>query len=264
MKTLNVEDNALGPIGVAQIEEMLRTSETLTRLNLTNCGLGPEASTTISRALLANENTKLTEIQISRSRVENDGARALAEYLSSYNSLKKLVIYQNAIGREEDGMSPLLESLLPHAQSGSLKHLDINDNYITTDESVEALCQIIREGSSLEYLNIDGNNISDDEHRAKIVEALQESEYVRDNLKHFSWSYDIDEDCDLLRELIDYMKGLEYLETLGLADTMVDLEPRERNELRRKFARIGKRLVLSERQKNREEDEHSSSSEDDE
>ena len=83
-----------------------------------------------------------------------------------------------------------------------------------------------------------------------------------ENLKHFSWSYDIDEDCDELRALIEFMKGLEKLETLGVADCLVDLSGKKRNKLRREFRELGKRLVLSERQKGREEDEKSSSSED--
>ena len=73
-----MHDNAFGPIGVDQFKDFLMTATHLTTLSVTNTGLGPEATTTIAQSLQANENIKLKKLCISRSRVENAGAQALA------------------------------------------------------------------------------------------------------------------------------------------------------------------------------------------
>ena len=75
-------------------------------LSVTNCGLGPEASSTIAESLLANENTKLEKLCIARSRVEDQGAIALSNYFDSYDGLTYLEIWQNGI--RNDGMTPLI------------------------------------------------------------------------------------------------------------------------------------------------------------
>ena len=96
-------------------------------LSVTNCGLGPEATTTIAESLLANEKTKLRKLMISRSRVETVGAKALARYFRTYNKLQHLEIFQNGI--REDGSEELATSLEEHARTGHLKHLMLNDNF---------------------------------------------------------------------------------------------------------------------------------------
>jgi len=88
-----MHDNAFGPIGVAQFEGFLKEATHLRVLSVTNCGLGPEATTTIANALISNEHTKLTKLCISRSRVEKVGALALAEYFDSYDTLEHLEIF---------------------------------------------------------------------------------------------------------------------------------------------------------------------------
>ena len=60
IQELYMQDNAFGPIGVDQFKDFLRTAPSLIILNVTNTGLGPEATKTIAEALKANENTKLT------------------------------------------------------------------------------------------------------------------------------------------------------------------------------------------------------------
>ena len=162
IQKLYLHDNAFGPIGVAQFKDFLETTPVLTTLSVSNCGLGPEATTTIAEALIKNGNVKLEELMISRSRVENVGAHALSRYLGSYDTLQHLEIFQNGIRAE--GSTALVSSLLPSARSGSLKHLAINDNFFNTDESMEGLCGLIREASSLEHLNIDSSNIEEEEH----------------------------------------------------------------------------------------------------
>ena len=70
---------------------------------------------------------------MSRSRVEEKGASALALYFKTYATLEYLEIYQNSIRDDHGGASQLAASLLPSAKSGSLKHLEINDNYFSEE-----------------------------------------------------------------------------------------------------------------------------------
>ena len=90
---LYVHDNAFGPIGVAQFEDFLKSANLLQVLSVSNCGLGPEASTTIAEALIANGEAKLKKLTISRSRVEKKGAIALSKYFESYDTLEHLEIF---------------------------------------------------------------------------------------------------------------------------------------------------------------------------
>lgn len=100
VQKLYLHDNALGPIGVEKITDFLRSAHSLKVLSVSNCGLGPEATTMIAESLLANEQTRLTELMISRSRVEEKGAIPLAEYFRTYDTLERLEIFQNAIKNE--------------------------------------------------------------------------------------------------------------------------------------------------------------------
>ena len=63
----------------------------------------------IANALLASNGTKLKQLHISRNRVENKGSLALASYLSTYNTLEVLEIYQNGIYQE--GLAAILQSI---------------------------------------------------------------------------------------------------------------------------------------------------------
>jgi Ran GTPase-activating protein (RanGAP) involved in mRNA processing and transport len=104
-----MRDNAFGPNGVVSFDFWLKSNTFLTHLDITNCGLGPEGTEMIANALLASNGTKLKQLHISRNRVENKGSLALASYLSTYNTLEVLEIYQNGIYQE--GLAAILQSI---------------------------------------------------------------------------------------------------------------------------------------------------------
>ena len=221
----------------------------MTVLSVTNCGLGPEASETIANALIANENTKLTKLMISRSRVENHGALALATYFQSYDTLEWLEIFQNGI--REEGALALVESLLPSAQSGNLKHLEINDNFFHKDDSVGALCTLIRTATQFDHLNIDSSNLDTMPHMRMLLQALEESE-SKSTLSHFSWSYDACDEDNLIKELLTLLGDRDQfpsLEKIELRETMA----KKRNQFRSEFKDKDIKLVLSDRQMEEEE-----------
>lgn len=128
-----MHENEFGTQAVEQFKDFLTNAPNLTLLSVTNTGLGPDAAATIANALCANEHTKLKSLRMSRSRVEEKGAIALALYFKTYDTLEYLEIYENSIRDDEGGASQLATSLLPSAKSGSLKHLEINDNYFSEE-----------------------------------------------------------------------------------------------------------------------------------
>lgn len=89
----------------------------------------------------------------------------------------------------------MAESLKYHASS--LKHLEINDNFYATDDSVTSLCDLIRAVTSLEHLNLDSSSLEEDSHAQQLLEAIVEAE-CKTSLKYFSWSYDAFEKDDLI------------------------------------------------------------------
>lgn len=212
---------------------------------MTNTGLGPDAASTIARSLLANESTKLKKLRMSRSRVEDGGAEALAEYIGSYDSLEYLEIYQNGI--REVGATALAQSLLPSAQSGALKHLEINDNFFNSAESsLPALCKLIEEATGLVHLNIDSSNIDEDEKAQQVLAALTQSQ-SKETLEKFFWNYDAFELDDFIQELLGLLGDGSFpaLKHIELAETLEDKSTR--NKLRREFKEKGIVLILSDR-----------------
>jgi Ran GTPase-activating protein (RanGAP) involved in mRNA processing and transport len=77
--SLNVRDNAFGPIGVESLNKFLSSTSSLKILNVSNCGLGPKGSSMIAEYLLANNTVMLTEFHATRSKLEQDGMNAMAE-----------------------------------------------------------------------------------------------------------------------------------------------------------------------------------------
>ena len=80
--TLNLRDNAFGPAGIESLKDFLASCPTLKILNVTNCGLGPEGTTTIAQSLLMCEGQQLEEFYASRDRLEDPGFTAMAQVFS--------------------------------------------------------------------------------------------------------------------------------------------------------------------------------------
>jgi len=131
---LNLSHNAFGPDGVKAYVNFLEKCPTLEVLNVTNCGLGPEGSKMIAKAILKNNNMKLRGFSASRDRLENPGIEALSEVFAVHKTLQKIEVYQNGIRM---GLSHLFKALLECKDT--IEYVDVSDNLIkrSTDEMVE-------------------------------------------------------------------------------------------------------------------------------
>lgn len=155
-----MSDNAFGPNGVVKFNNQLASSfNSLTHLHLLNCGLGPEGTQMVAEALLENGNIKLQSLFISRNRVEDKGAKALAKYFQTNTRLQKLLIYQNGLRKE--AFLALLPSLASSAESGALEYLDISDNQVSNNVKViEEFEALLAKATNLRTLSISDNGIS--------------------------------------------------------------------------------------------------------
>lgn len=125
IKMLDLSDNALGPAALHSYEFFLKENSTLEELYLENNGLGPERSEEICNVLTSNEKMHLKKLKISRNRMENKGAMALAKTLARMKSLEHVEMFQNGI--KVEGMKEIVQSL---KENPNLKIIKINDNWI--------------------------------------------------------------------------------------------------------------------------------------
>lgn len=163
---LDLSDNAIGPIGAPSVIEFLQSSssETLEKLYLNNCGLGPEGSTSISACL--PKLTKLREFICGRNRLENKGALNMSRALSELTNLEVLKLNQNGIGVE--GIKSLADIL--KSNINTVREFDFSDNTIKSLGS-EALSQAIMRAPNLKVIRLDDALLENDGF-IKICDAL--------------------------------------------------------------------------------------------
>lgn len=166
---LDLSDNAIGPIGAPSVIEFLQSSssDTLEKLYLNNCGLGPEGSTSIAACL--PKLSKLREFICGRNRLENNGATNMSRALSDLTTLEVLILNQNGIGVE--GIKNLANIL--RSNINTIREFDFSDNIIKKEGS-EALAQVIMCAANLQIIRLDDALLKNDGFR-RICDALSKS-----------------------------------------------------------------------------------------
>jgi Ran GTPase-activating protein 1 len=132
LTTLDLSDNAIGPQAIHGLEDFLSGEACfgLKNLYLNNCGLGG-AGTTVAKCLIechkkALKSGKFFELEVfvaGRNRLENAGAKALADAFSTLKSLVEIRMYQYGI--KEAGIMELAKAF---SKNPKLKIIDLNDN----------------------------------------------------------------------------------------------------------------------------------------
>lgn len=145
--TLNLNDNAIGPVTMPELLPFLRSEQftSLRHLYLNNCGLGIKGGTMLATVLSGFEN--LTELVIGRNRLEIDGIMEISSALTKLTTLERLELPQN--GTKEQGIIRLCEAL---KQNCNLKILNLNDNVLTTTS--DDLASSLKKLDKLEVLNL--------------------------------------------------------------------------------------------------------------
>ncbi|KAK7791512.1 hypothetical protein R5R35_010892 [Gryllus longicercus] len=133
---LELSDNAFGPIGVEGMVVLLQsaTCYSLEILKLNNNGLGISGGKMLAKGLLdcytkgkeIGKPLRLRVFVAGRNRLENDGARALAEVFKTVGTLEEIHMPQNGIYHV--GISALAEAFKCNP---NLEVLNLNDNTVT-------------------------------------------------------------------------------------------------------------------------------------
>ncbi|XP_015127206.1 ran GTPase-activating protein 1 [Diachasma alloeum] len=155
---LDLSDNAFGPIGIQALAAFLRsnTCYTLRVLRLNNNGLGTAGGKMLAEALLdchANSSKEGQPLALrvfiaGRNRLENKGAKALADVFEKLGSLEEVVMPQNGI--YHPGISALASGL---SNNPGLRILNLNDNTVGP-KGAQALADVLHNFKALECLNL--------------------------------------------------------------------------------------------------------------
>lgn len=155
---LDLSDNAFGPIGVEGLAALLSSSPcfTLKELRLNNNGLGISGGKMLADALINCHNNSskigkplaLKVFIAGRNRLENEGAKALANVFDKLGSLEEVVMPQNGI--YHIGVAAIASAL---SNNPNLKILNLNDNTVGPKGAI-ALANALKKFKNLEIINL--------------------------------------------------------------------------------------------------------------
>lgn len=129
-KALWLKRNPIGPRGAVALSGLLSTNQTLSILDLDNCGLLDEGIRVLSQA----RGCKLKHLYIDANGITPVGARYLAEFITAHrDTLKGLYASINRLG--DEGAKSITDAF---RGSTSLKRLSLGSNRIT-DASADAI-----------------------------------------------------------------------------------------------------------------------------
>ncbi|KAI0234623.1 Ran GTPase-activating protein 1 [Lamellibrachia satsuma] len=154
---LDLSDNAFGPNGMVGLTDLLKSSSCyrLQALKLNNNGLGIHGGKMLADCLLechrrgcqAGTPLQLRVFVSGRGRLENDGAKALAEAFKVMGSLEEVSMPQNGINPK--GIAALADAF---AQNPNLRVINMNDNTFTV-AGARSMAEALPHLSRLEEVN---------------------------------------------------------------------------------------------------------------
>ena len=150
-------------------------------------------------------------------------------------------------------MKALIESLLPSAKSGSLKHLDLSDNNIVNDSAADSLADLIANAKGIGFLNISDSNISDEQAQEKVIDAIKSCSKESD-LSQFMWDYDLD-GSELSQGLVEALSTFKNIQQVSLMGSIPSKTTRDK--LRKDYKARGAVILLTENDKQFEEESES-------
>ncbi|XP_059924521.1 ran GTPase-activating protein 1a isoform X2 [Gadus macrocephalus] len=223
LSVLDLSDNAFGPDGVKGIERLLKSHacHTLQELKLNNCGMGIGGGKILAAALTECHKKssalgaplRLKVFIAGRNRLENDGARALAQAFQLMGSLEEVHMPQNGINHP--GVTALATAMQHNA---GLRVLNLNDNTFTKRGAI-AMAQALKHLRSVQVINF-GDCLVRSEGAIAIAETVSEGLPI---LKELNLSFgEITEEAALA--LAHAVKSKTHLEKLDLNGNALGVE----------------------------------------
>ncbi|XP_075989803.1 ran GTPase-activating protein 1-like [Anticarsia gemmatalis] len=148
LSVLDLSDNAFGPIGVEGLAKLLQSDvcSELEELRLNNNGLGITGGRLLANALAARPR-KLKIFIAGRNRLENDGAKALANVFQNMDTLEEVAMPQNGIYHV--GVTALSRAF---SHNSRLAALNLNDNTVGA-KGAEAIAAALVNLKNLKSIN---------------------------------------------------------------------------------------------------------------
>ncbi|KAL3271009.1 hypothetical protein HHI36_021510 [Cryptolaemus montrouzieri] len=238
---LDMSDNAFGPIGVQGLASLLRSAScfALEELRLNNNGLGITGGKLLASALTdcynhSKKEGKPLQLRVfiaGRNRLENEGAKALAEVFKLMGTLEEVEMPQNGI--YHTGITALSEAF---TQNKNLKLLNLNDNTIGP-KGAEALAKALPNLQNLKEINF-GDCLLKTKGAEILAKALENK---HENLENLSLGFN-----EIRKKggisIVKALANKTKLKTLILDGNQFGAEGRK--ELQNELKKIGKFAVL--------------------
>ncbi|CAG2115068.1 unnamed protein product [Medioppia subpectinata] len=167
LNTLDLSDNAIGPVGMPSLLPFLQSHscQSLHTLRLNNCGLGVGGGHLLAKGLVHLKSLKT--LICGRNRLEILGSEAIGNALAELHTLETLEMPQNGI--HSKAIEAICGAIV--ANKG-LKHLNLNDNNLKTE--AKTIASALKTLNSIESINF-GDCILKTEGCIAICEAIIES-----------------------------------------------------------------------------------------
>ncbi|XP_076272930.1 ran GTPase-activating protein 1-like isoform X2 [Rhynchophorus ferrugineus] len=248
---LDLSDNAFGPIGVEGLASLLRspTCYALEELRLNNNGLGIGGGKLLASALTDCYNSSkalgkplaLKVFIAGRNRLENDGAKALANVFKMIRTLEEIAMPQNGIYHV--GISALSKAF---THNPNLQILNLNDNTIGV-KGAAAIAKALPVLQNLREINF-GDCLLKTQGASALAQALKPK---HGNLEQLILGYnEIKKQGGF--DVADAIANKTKLKNLVLDGNQFGDDGAD--ELRDKLKKIGKLHVLAPMDNNEEED----------
>ena len=128
LSTLQLDHNdTIGDDGVGALCAGLRSNNTLKKLSLQYCKLGPDSGMPL-RTVLAYSGCALESLELRGNRIGHRGLKMLAGVFKRNTVLQKLDLADNDVGPDEDALKTFAASVA--ANCGALTYIDFESNNI--------------------------------------------------------------------------------------------------------------------------------------
>ncbi|KAG0013471.1 hypothetical protein BGZ81_001003 [Podila clonocystis] len=164
LTTLNLQSNSIGENRAQAVAEALKTNSALTSLSLVGNSIGDKGAQALAQAL--KNNSTLTYLDLRGYSIGKNGAQALAEALKTNSTLTTLNLGRNSIG--DNGTQALAQALKANSTLTTL-HLWSSS---TGDNGAQALALALQTNATLTTLDLRDCSIGDNGAQA-LAEALK-------------------------------------------------------------------------------------------
>uniref|UniRef100_A0A8C1LUU1 Uncharacterized protein n=1 Tax=Cyprinus carpio TaxID=7962 RepID=A0A8C1LUU1_CYPCA len=158
LRELDLSRNQIGDSGVTEISSLLRNSQTLQILRLSDCSITEEGYKALSSALRSNP-SHLIELDLTGNDPGPSGVKQLSDLLQDPNcQLKTLRL--NCISITDEGCAALASAF-----NSNLRELDLSRNQIG-DSGVTEISSLLRNSQTLQILRLSDCSITEEGYKA--------------------------------------------------------------------------------------------------